>query len=103
MIRRLTFAVLVACLALGVGGCVPWWKRGPSPAESAASSPPRWCYRTLGGIDCYAEAQPGMAERLVNVDPPGHFPQTPEAYAKEAAKPENQDLPENLASGGGAH
>ncbi len=51
----------------------------------------RWCYGTLGAVECYQEPQQLPVESLVAVYPAERFPTTREAYTKaitqrEAAK-----------------
>jgi len=51
-------AILLA-VALGVGACVP---RGPADRAVLAE---RYCYRTLGVVDCHAAPLPGEESRRV--------------------------------------
>jgi len=68
---------ILGILTLGLGGCNAWQDRaefappqsrwpanGTSPVAADAPSPVvpvQYCYRTLGSVDCYTEAQPGRA------------------------------------------
>ncbi|MGL5719216.1 MAG: hypothetical protein ACRCYP_00260 [Alphaproteobacteria bacterium] len=46
---------------------------GPTPCPSTAHA--TYCYETLGGVDCYHEAQPGWENRLVGCyEPPKACP-----------------------------
>ncbi|MGE4351819.1 MAG: hypothetical protein AB7E52_06485 [Bdellovibrionales bacterium] len=84
---------IVVLLSLTLlGGCVPFWRQWLRGDEAkplsffAQPEPERWCYNTLGGIDCYEGPQPLPPESLVNVMPPSRFPPTREAYAAALAE-----------------
>lgn len=71
----------IALLLLGVllSGCIGRFadgeprlsSMGQSEAATVPQSEPRYCYRTLGAVNCYAQPLPGKeANRLLGYDGP---------------------------------
>ncbi len=64
--RATTLTLLVSLL--GPASCAASHVNAPGEAELADwQNQPRWCYQSLGEIECYKEPQPEIANRLVAV------------------------------------
>ena len=67
------------------------WITSPSdPPEADTESQIKehevWCYRTMGDVQCYTEAQNVDPGRLINVEPQNRYPLTAQAYRNELAR-----------------
>ncbi|MDP9127125.1 MAG: hypothetical protein M3N08_02535 [Pseudomonadota bacterium] len=88
--------LLLACMALPLGGCVGnalglglafggAYETRPDdlpPADTydQIAEHESWCYETLGYPECYAHPQNVDPNRLINVDPANRYPLTSRAY-----------------------
>ncbi|MCL2469659.1 MAG: hypothetical protein FWF24_05455 [Alphaproteobacteria bacterium] len=94
--KRFIWLSLVLCALSGCARLSSFWHsvwdepQRPFVVGSTMPETERWCYRSLGRIECYKEIQDFPPDTLFTVDPPSRQPMSRQAYEEELAKKARQ-------------